>query len=79
MFDSVVDVVGRLRPVVAGLDVKALDPEAAAGLVGLAVEIEQLVPRPIGPTPWWTWPAPPQAKGPAAPRPWSTSWSTTTR
>lgn len=42
MFDSVVDVLGRLRPVVADLDVDALDGEAAAGLVELFVEIEQL-------------------------------------
>jgi hypothetical protein len=42
MFDNVVDVLGRLRPVVGELDVDALDPEAAADLVGLAVEIEQL-------------------------------------
>jgi hypothetical protein len=42
MFDNVVDVLGRLRPVVGELDVEALDPEAAADLVGLAVEIEQL-------------------------------------
>jgi hypothetical protein len=42
MFDSVVDVLGRLHPVVGELDVEALDPEAAADLVGLAVEIEQL-------------------------------------
>jgi hypothetical protein len=42
MFDSVVDVLGRLRPVVGELDVEALEPEAAADLVGLAVEIEQL-------------------------------------
>ncbi|MDQ3944174.1 MAG: 13E12 repeat family protein, partial [Actinomycetota bacterium] len=42
MFDSVVDVLGRLRPVVRDVDVKALDPEAAGDLVGLAVEIEQL-------------------------------------
>jgi hypothetical protein len=42
MFDNVVDWLGRLRPVVAELDVEALDPEAAAGLVELGVEIEQL-------------------------------------
>ncbi len=42
MFDSVVGVLGRLRPVVGELDVEALDPEAAADLVGLAVEIERL-------------------------------------
>ena len=42
MFDSVVDVLGRLRPVVAELDVEALDGEVAAGLVELFVEIEQL-------------------------------------
>jgi len=29
MFDSVVDVLGRLRPVVRDMDVKTLDPEAA--------------------------------------------------
>jgi hypothetical protein len=42
MFDNVVDVLGKLRPVVGQLDVKALDPEAAADLVELFVEIEQL-------------------------------------
>ena len=42
MFDSVVDVLARLRPVVGELDVKALDPEPAAELVELAVEIERL-------------------------------------
>ncbi|MDQ3945886.1 MAG: HNH endonuclease [Actinomycetota bacterium] len=42
MFDNVVDVLGRLRPVVAELDVKALDPEAAGQLVELLVEVEQL-------------------------------------
>jgi len=42
MFEGVVDVLGRLRPVVGELDVEALDPEAAVGLVGLAVEIERL-------------------------------------
>jgi uncharacterized protein YbjQ (UPF0145 family) len=42
MFDSVVDVLGRLRPVVAELDVGALDGEVAAGLVELFVEVEQL-------------------------------------
>ena len=46
MFDNVVDVLGNaldeLRPVVGELDVEALDPERAAEVVGLAVEIEQL-------------------------------------
>ncbi|HEY3240852.1 MAG TPA: DUF222 domain-containing protein [Acidimicrobiia bacterium] len=42
MLDNVVDVLGKLRPVVGDLDVEALDPEVAAGLVGLFVEIEQL-------------------------------------
>ena len=42
MFDSVVDVLGLLRPVVAELDVEGLDPEAAAELVELLVEVEQL-------------------------------------
>src|SRR2546430_16151847 len=42
MFDSGVGVVGRLRPVVGELGVDGLDPEVAADLVGLAVEIEQL-------------------------------------
>jgi hypothetical protein len=42
MFDNVVDVLGKLRPVVGELDVEALDPEEAAGLVELFVEVEQL-------------------------------------
>jgi uncharacterized protein DUF222 len=42
MFDNVVDVLGMLRPLVADVDVKALDPEDGAELVELAVEIERL-------------------------------------
>src|SRR5437867_12865051 len=42
MFDSVVDVLGKLRPVVADLDVEALDGETAAGLVERFVQIELL-------------------------------------
>jgi hypothetical protein len=46
MFDNVVGVLGNalgeLRPVVGDLDVEALDPEVAAGVVELFVEIEQL-------------------------------------
>ena len=42
MFDNGVDVLGTLRPLVGELDVKALDPEAAAELVEWFVEIEHL-------------------------------------
>ncbi|MGH8974412.1 MAG: DUF222 domain-containing protein [Acidimicrobiia bacterium] len=42
LLDNVVDVLGRLRPVVGELDVKALDSESAAELVELFVEVERL-------------------------------------
>ena len=42
MFDNGVDVLGRLRSLVGELDVKALDPEAAAELVEFFVEVEHL-------------------------------------
>lgn len=41
MFDSVVGLLGKLRPGMAGIDIKALDPEEAAELVELAVEVER--------------------------------------
>jgi hypothetical protein len=42
MIDNVVDILGRLRPVVGELDVKTLDSETAADLVELFVKIERL-------------------------------------
>jgi uncharacterized protein DUF222 len=43
MFDSVVDVLGKLRPLVAELDVDSLDEETAAGLAELFAEGERLM------------------------------------
>src|SRR5919198_6024407 len=42
MVDNVVDVLGKLRPLVAGLDVDSLDYRSAAQLVEAFVEVEQL-------------------------------------